>query len=102
MKQEKCDAIKLLDQSKLDSIANIISETMQCINLSCIDFHNALKKVEQYLKVNADIRKQGKTKVKHITKEQQEKLLKQRRKVGNKDSLQKIRYTLDIQDVNII
>ena len=29
VKQEKHDAIKLLDQNKLDSIANIISQTMQ-------------------------------------------------------------------------
>ena len=29
VKREKHDAIKLLDQNKLDSIANIISQTMQ-------------------------------------------------------------------------
>ena len=46
VKQEKHDSIKLLEQSKLDSIANIILQTMQDGNISPTEFHNVLQKVE--------------------------------------------------------
>ena len=42
VKQEKHDAIKLLAQSKLDSIANIISQTMQDGDISPNEFHKVL------------------------------------------------------------
>ena len=62
MKQEKHDAIKLLGQSKLDSIANIISQAMQDGYISLTEFHKALKEVEYY-KLKADIKNQAKAKV---------------------------------------
>ena len=70
VKQEKHDAIKLLAQSKLDSIANIISQAMQDGDISPTEFHKVLQEVEKYRKLKADIRNQVKTKVKEITKEQ--------------------------------
>ena len=39
VKQEKHDAIKLLAQSKLDSIADMISQTMLGGDISSIEFH---------------------------------------------------------------
>ena len=48
MKQEKHDAIKLLAQSKLDSIADIISLAMQDEDISFIEFHKVLQEVEKY------------------------------------------------------
>ena len=42
IKQEKHDAIKLLAQSKLGSIANIISEAMQDGDISPTEFHKVL------------------------------------------------------------
>ena len=42
VKQEKHDAIKLLAQSKLDSIANIISQAMQSGDISPTEFHKVL------------------------------------------------------------
>ena len=60
MKQEKNDAIKLLAQSKLDSIADIISQAMQDGDISSIEFHKVLQEVEKYRKLKADIRGQGK------------------------------------------
>ena len=39
VKQEKHDAIKLLVQSKLDSMADIISQAMQDRDISSIEFH---------------------------------------------------------------
>ena len=72
VKQEKHDAIKLLAQSKLDSIANIISQEMQDGDISLIEFHNVLLELEKYRKLKADIRNQAKAKIKEITKEQRE------------------------------
>ena len=90
VKQEKHDAIKLLAQSKLDSIANIILQAMQDEDASPAEFHKILQEVEKYRKIKADIRNQGKTKVKEITKEQRVELLEQGRKEGKEDFLRKI------------
>ena len=68
VKQEKHDAIKLLAQSKLDSIADIISQTMQDGGISSIEFHKVLQEVEKYRKLKADIRNQSKAKVKQTSK----------------------------------
>ena len=56
VKQEKHNAIKLLAQSKLDSIVDIISQAMQDRDISSIVFHNVLQQVEKYRKLKADIR----------------------------------------------
>ena len=80
VKQEKHDAIKLLAQSKLDSITNIISQAMQEGDISPTEFHKVLQEVKKYRKLKADIRNQVKTKVKQITKEQREEILEQGRK----------------------
>ena len=48
VKQEKHDAVKLLAQSKLDSIANIISHAMQDEDISPTEFHKVLQEVEKY------------------------------------------------------
>ena len=70
VKQEKHDAIKLLAQSKLDSIANIISQAMQDGDISPTEFHKVLQELEKYRKRNVNIRNQAKAKVKQITKKQ--------------------------------
>ena len=75
IKQEKHNAIKLLAQSKLDIIANIISQAMQDGYISSIEFHKALQEVEKYRKRKADIRNQAKAKLKQIAEEQREELL---------------------------
>ena len=77
VKQEKHDAIKLLAQSKLDSITNIISQAMQDGDICPTEFHKVLQEVEKYRKLKADIRNQAKAKVKEITKEQGEELPEQ-------------------------
>ena len=69
VKQEKHDAIKLLAQSKLDSIADIISQAVQDRDIASIEFHKVLQKVEKYRKLKADIRNQAKAKLKQISKE---------------------------------
>ena len=91
VKQEKYDAIKLLAQSKLDSIANIISQAVQDGDISLTEFHKVLQEVEKYRKLKADIRNQAKAKVKEITKEQREEILEQGRKEGKEDFFTKNR-----------
>ena len=90
VKQEKHDAIKLLAQSKLDSMADIISQAMQDGDISSNQFHKVLQEVEKYRKLKSNIRNQAKAKIKQITKEQREELLEQRRKEGKQDFLRKI------------
>ena len=90
VKQEKHDAIKLLAQNKLDSIANTISQAMQDGDISPTEFHKVLEEVEKYRKLKADIRNEAKAKVKKITKEQREELLEQGRKEGKEDFFRKI------------
>ena len=82
VKQEKHNAIKLLAQSKLDSIANIISQAMQDGDISPTEFHRVLQEVEKYRRLKTDIRNQAKDKVKEITKEQGEEILEKGRKEG--------------------
>ena len=102
VKQEKHDSIKLLAQSKLDSIANIISQAMQDGDISPTEFHKVLQEVEKYRKLKADIRNQAKAKIKQITKEQREELLEQGRKEGKEDFLRKIANSSGTQGANAI
>ena len=53
---EKHNAIKLLAQSKLDSIGNIISQAMEDGDISPTEFHKVLQEVKKYRKLKADIR----------------------------------------------
>ena len=102
VKQEKHNSIQLFAQSKLDSIANIISQAMQGGDISPTEFHKVLQEVEKHRKLKADIRNQAKAKIKQITKEQREELLEQRRKGGKEDFLRKIANTSGIQGANSI
>ena len=102
VKQEKHDSIKLLAQSQLDSIANIISQAMQDGDISPTEFHEVLQEVEKYRKLKADIRNQAKAKVEQITKGQREELLEQEKKEGKEDFLRKIANTSGTQDVSSI
>ena len=61
-KQEKHHAIKLLAQTKLDRISNIISHTMEDGDTSPTEFHKVLQEVEKYRRLKADIRNQAKPK----------------------------------------
>ena len=106
VKQEKHDSIKLLAQSKLDSIANMISQAMQDGDISPTEFHKVLQEVEKYRKLKADIRNQAKAKIKQIEEEQQKEIFEQERKEGRKegkeDFLRKIANTSGTQGVNAI
>ena len=90
VKQEKLDAIKLLVQSKLGSIVDIISQAMQDRDISSIEFHKVLQDADKYRKLKADISNQTKVKVKQITKEQRQELLEQASKEGKEDFYEKL------------
>ena len=98
VKQEKHDAIKLLAQSKLYSIANIISQAMQDGDISPTEFHKVLQEVEKYRKLKADIRNQAKAKVKEITKGQWGEILEQGRKEDKENFFEKLQ-TLQVPRV---
>ena len=102
VEQEKQDSIKLLAQSKLDSIANIISQAMQDGDISHTEFHKVLQEQENYRKLKAEIRNQTKAKVKQITKEQREELLEQGRKERKENFLRKIAGTSGTQGASAI
>ena len=99
VKQEKHEATA---QSKLGSIANIISQAMQVGDIPPTEFNKVLQEVEKYRKQKADTRNQTKAKVKEITKEQREKILEQGRKEGKEDFLRKITISSGTQGVNDI
>ena len=75
---------QLLAQSKLDSIANIISQARQDRDISSIEFHKVLQEVGKYRKLKADIKNQAKAKAKQITKEQRKELLDKEEKKARK------------------
>ena len=102
VKQEKHNSIKLLAQTKLDSITDIISQAIKDGDIFPTEFHEVLQEREKYRKLKADIRSQAKTKVKQITKEQREEILEQGRKEGKEDFLRKIANTSGIQGANAI
>ena len=85
VKQENHDLIKLRAQSKLDSIANIISQAMQDGDISPTDFQKVLQEVKRYRKLKADIRNHARAKVKEITNEQRVKILEQGRQEGKEN-----------------
>ena len=80
----------LLAQSKLDGIADIISQAMQDGDISPTEFHKVLQEREKYCKLKVDIRNQTKAKVKQIEKEQQNEIFEQGRKEGEQDFLWQI------------
>ena len=102
VKQEKHDSIKLLAQSRLGSIANIISQAMQDRDTSPTEFQKVLQEVEKYRKRRAGIRNQAKAKVKQIKKEQREQLLEQGRKEGKEEFLRKITNTSGTEGISAI
>ena len=100
--REKHNSIKLLSQGKLDSIANIISQTMQDRDTSATEFHRIFEEKEKPHKLKADINNQAMAKIKKIMKEQRKKILEQGRKKGEENFLRKIANTSGIQGVNAI
>ena len=100
--QGKYDAIMVLAQGKLDSIADIISQAMQDGDISPAEFHKVSQEREKYRKLKADIRNRTKAKVKQIEKEQREEILEQGRKEGKEIFLRQIANSSGTQGANAI
>ena len=60
-KEKKHDNIRLLAQSKVDSISGTISRAIQDENVSATEFHKILQETENYRKLKADIASKDKT-----------------------------------------
>ena len=101
-KEKKHDNIRLLAQSKLDSISATISQAIQHENVSPTEFHKILQETENYRKLKADIRNREKTKQGKLSKEQREEILEQGSKEGREDFLPKIANTSDIPNANVM
>ena len=89
----KYDATKMLVQSKLGSIADIVLLANQDADILSTEFHKVLEEVKKYHTLKIDIRNQEKSKVRQLEKEQQEELIKQGRKKSKDYFLQKITST---------
>ena len=100
--REKHDSIKLLAQSKLDSIFNIISQAMQDGDISPTELHRVLQEVEKYRKLKADIIKPSRGQGKADQERTARKILEQGRKEGMKDFLRKIANTSGTQGASAI
>ena len=74
---------------------------MQDKNISPIEYHKVLQDAQRYHNQRADIRNQTKFKLRHMTKEQREVLLKQGRK-GGKNFLREISNASGIRGFNSI
>ena len=61
MKQENHDAIKLLAQSKLEGMVDIIWQATQDRDMLSNEFQKVLQEVEKYHKLKSNIRNQAKT-----------------------------------------
>ena len=92
----------LLAQSKLDSIADIISQAIQDGDISPTEFHKVLQEREKYRKLKTSIRNRTKAKVKQVEKEQPEGILEQGRKEGNEVFLRQIANSSGTQGANAI
>ena len=101
-KEKKHDDIRLLAQSKLDSISGTISQAIQDENVSPTEFHKILHETENYRKLKTDIRTRAKTKQAELSKEQREEILEQGRKEGKEDFLRKIANTSDMPNANVM
>ena len=97
MERGKHDAIMRLAQSKLDSITDIILQTMQDGDISPTEFHKVLQEVKKCRELKAGFRNRTKAKVKQIEKEQREEIFeqgrKERREEGKDNLLRQIENT---------
>ena len=89
-KEKKHDDIRLLEQIKLDSISETVSQAIQDEKVSPTEFHKILQETQNYHKLKADIRKQAKAKQAKLSKEQREKILEQGKKKEEKIFYEKL------------
>ena len=99
-KCKKHSKIKVLAETKLDSISGLVSKSVENAHISHEEYHFILKEVENYRKLKEQIRAKSKQVVDTITAKQRETILAEGRKQGKADFLAKIAATSDIRTVN--
>ena len=100
VKLKKHDEIRLLAQTKLESIQDIISKALNDGVVSDLEFERILNEVERYRKLKQDLRHKAKKKTGAITDEMKEKLIQQGREEGKNDFLKQIANTSAIRNAN--
>ena len=89
-KAKKHDKIKTLAESKLDTIAGLVSKAVEDSHIDHQEYQLILKEVEHYRVMKEEIRTKSKKTTDAISTEQREEILKQGRQEGQQAFLKKI------------
>ena len=101
IKTAKNEKIKILAESKLDSISDLVSKAVEDANVSHEEYQFIHKEKEHYRKMKEQIRAKSKKAAEKITAEQREEILKQGREEGKQSFLAQIVGSSDTQTANI-
>jgi len=99
-KAKKHEKIKILAESKLDSISNLVSKAIENAHISHEEYQFILKEIEHYRTIKKQIRTKSKRITDTITAEQREAILAQGREEGKQAFLRKIAATSDTPTAN--
>ena len=99
-KSKKHDKIKLLAETKLDSISETISQAIQDSHISPVEYQRILKEVENYRVLKDQIRQKSKRIANTISEEQRQAILDQGRQQGKQDFLEQIKNSSATQPVS--
>ena len=99
-KAKKHEKIKILAESKLDSISNLVSKAIENAHISHEEYQFILKEIEHYRTIKEQIRTKSKRITDTITAEQREAILAQGREEGKQAFLRKIAATSDTPTAN--
>ena len=100
-KSKKHDQIRLVAESKLDSISDVVSTDIQDGDISPQEYQRIIKEVEYYRHIKQEIRQKSKRITDALTEEQRQAILDCGRKEGKEDFLRQIATTSGIQPVNV-
>ncbi|WP_215897060.1 hypothetical protein, partial [Acinetobacter baumannii] len=96
-KSKKHEKIKILAESKLDSVSSLISKATEDANISHQEYKFILKEVEHYRTLKEKIRTRSKHAVDAITNEQRKAIFLEGKKQGKEDFLKQVAHTSAIQ-----
>ena len=100
-KSRKHDQTRLLAESKLDSISDVVSTAIQDGDISPQEYQRIIKEVEHYRHIKQEIRQKSKRISDALTEEQRQAILAQGREQGKQDFLRQIATTSGIQPANV-
>ena len=98
-KSKKHDQIRLLAESKLDSVSDAVSQAIQDGDISPQEYQRILKEVDHYRQIKQQIRQKTKRATNAITEEQRQAILDQGRKEGREAFLQQVASSSATQHV---